>query len=188
VTRRARPVAVLAGLLALAGLVAAGCDATARPPTLAGPACLVATAAPHSPGAGALPDLSLPCFTGNAPVRLAALGRPTVINLWASWCTPCRTEMPAIQRYATGAAGKVTVIGVDTGDRRSGAESVIQDLGITYPNLVDDRQQLLHGLGRSSLPVTLFVDAAGSIRHVYAGDPLTETALAQLVTAYLGAR
>jgi anthranilate phosphoribosyltransferase len=95
--------------------------------------------------------------------------------------------MPAIQRYAAGAGGKVAVIGVDTADTRTGATSVIQDLGITYPNLSDDRQQLLHGLGHGSLPVTLFVDASGAIRHTYASaDPLTEAALADLVSTYLG--
>jgi thiol-disulfide isomerase/thioredoxin len=134
----------------------------------------------------ALPDLSLPCFAGGARVRLAALGRPAVLNLWASWCTPCRVEMPAIQRYATRAATQVTVVGVDTADTRTGAGSVIQDLGITYPNVYDERQLLLHGLGHTGLPTTLLVDAGGRVRHVYAGDPLTEASLAGLVHTYLG--
>ncbi|HKS98265.1 MAG TPA: TlpA disulfide reductase family protein, partial [Rugosimonospora sp.] len=115
------------------------------------------------------------------------LGRPAVINLWASWCTPCRTEIPAIQRYAVRAGTRVTVIGVDTADTRTGGGSTIQDLGVTYPNLYDDRQQLLHGVGRADLPVTLFVDAHGGIRHVYSsGVALTEASLAQLVRTYLG--
>lgn len=164
--------------------------AVSSPPAAAPAASTQADSARSDPAASsrgsALPDLSLPCFAGGAQVRLAALGRPAVLNLWASWCTPCRVEMPAIQRYATRAATQVTVVGVDTADTRTGAGSVIQDLGITYPNVYDERQLLLHGLGHTGLPTTLLVDAGGRVRHVYAGDPLTEASLVGLVHTYLG--
>jgi thiol-disulfide isomerase/thioredoxin len=180
--------------LACAALVLAGCTTPARvsgeldspaaqpcyaPPP--GPAPAVPSAAPSN-----VPDLRLPCLAGDAQVHLAALRRPAVVNLWASWCAPCRLEMPAIQRYAARVGIRVAVLGVDTGDTRTGAGSVIQDLKITYPNLDDDRQLLLHALGRTGLPVTLFIDAQGGVRHVYSGPPLTESSLAGLVATHLG--
>ncbi len=189
---------------ALVALLATGCQATATP--AAAPGAASSCLAPASPGSGEaksgteagagsgtpLPDVSLPCFTGGtvasgSGVRLGALGRPAVLNLWASSCAPCRAELPAIERYASRAGGRVTVIGVDTADTGTGGGSVIADLGLTYPNLFDDRQLLLHGLGRAAIPVTLFVDAGGRVRHVYAsGTALTEEVLAQLVREYLG--
>jgi thiol-disulfide isomerase/thioredoxin len=205
VTRRALPAGAL--VAALVALLTVGCDAPARTATgasgtpascLRAPSPGASPATTPSPGASpagapasaagrALPDVSLPCFSGGGQVRLAALGRPAVLNLWASWCTPCRTEMPAIQRYAARAAGRVAVIGVDTGDTRTGGGSVIQDLGVTYPNLYDERQLLLHGVEQAYLPVTILVDARGAIRHLYAsGEALTEASLARLVQTYLG--
>jgi thiol-disulfide isomerase/thioredoxin len=169
-----------------------GTGASARPGTGAPPV----PARPSGPGSGTpapgpaaappLPRLRLPCLEGGAEVELGALGRPAVVNLWASWCAPCRAEMPAIQGYAARTAGAVTVIGVDTADTGGGARSVLRDLGITYPNLRDDRQLLLHALGGAALPLTLFVDGAGRIRYQYRGEPLTGAALAGLVRDHLG--
>jgi thiol-disulfide isomerase/thioredoxin len=197
-------VRALAAILLLAGgCLLAGCTpgkpmATAAPPASGAP-CLttasdlasgaVSPSAGPAPGGGlgAMPGLSLPCFNGGAPATLASLGRPAVVNLWASWCAPCQAEMPEIQRYATGAAGRVAVIGVDTGDSRTGGASVLADRGITYPTLYDQRQQLLHAIGRNTLPATLFVDARGTIRYVVnGGPPLTAQAITGLVKQHLG--
>jgi thiol-disulfide isomerase/thioredoxin len=187
VTRRSA-FAVATALLALA--TAAGCrgSATVAAAASSAPACVApGSAPPSSTGGGTpLPDLRLPCLDGGAPVRLAALGRPAIVNLWASWCGPCRTEMPAIQRYADRAAGTVTVIGVDTGDTAAAGSSVLHDLGVRYPNLFDEDKRLLTAVGRVALPVTLFVDAAGRIRSVYNGQPLSEDSLATLAHDRLG--
>jgi len=185
-TTRAR-IALLGALVALVALVACANRKPAKPAPTGAP-CLTTTGAPTTGGGpDAIPDLSLPCFDGGAPVRLAGLGRPAVVNLWASWCQPCRAEMPEIERYASGAAGRVTVVGVDTGDTRTGGASVLADLGITYPNLYDQGQLLAHAIGRSALPATLFVDAGGRIRHIAnGGSPLTVAALTDLVKRHLG--
>lgn len=181
-------------VLSCAALVLTACAAPARVAAESGSPAAQPCYAPPSGPAPALPsaapsrvpDLSLSCLAGGAQVRLAELRRPAVVNLWASWCAPCRLEMPAIQRYAMRAGARVAVLGVDTGDTRTGASSVIQDLKITYPNLGDDRQLLLHELGRSGLPVTVFIDAQGGVRHVYSGPPLTDASLGDLVATQLG--
>lgn len=132
-----------------------------------------------------LPDLVLPCFSGGSPVRLADLRGPAVLNLWASWCEPCRAELPAMQRLADRTAGRLHVVGVDTGDARDAAASFGADTGVTLPTLYDRDRQLVGALGRASLPVTVFV-ATGGKRYVYDRLPLDDAELARLVRDHTG--
>jgi thiol-disulfide isomerase/thioredoxin len=136
-----------------------------------------------------MPDLSLPCFAGGQPIRLAHLGTPTVINLWASWCGPCRAELPEFQRYADRAGGRVQVIGVITNDPvRSKPQSLIDDFGLRFPMLYDERGALRTQAAAPGMPTTLLVDAQGRIAHRYSARPLDEAALAGLVDRYLGVK
>jgi thiol-disulfide isomerase/thioredoxin len=153
----------------------AGCDGLDSPPPRAGPAVT---------GEGEdLPELELSCFTGGEPFNLGALRGPAVVNLWASWCPPCREELPALQRYADAHTGQVHVLGVITADSRDAATALAADLGISLPGLTDPDATLRARLG-GVLPVTLFVDAAGQVRHVHPGA-LDEAEVAALVTEHL---
>ena len=136
-------------------------------------------------GSAQLPDLRLSCFTGGQPVRLASLRGPAVINIWATWCGPCREELPAMQRLADRAAGKLRVMGVDTGDSREAAASFGTDVHVTLPTLYDPDRTLVGALGRAALPVTVFLDAAGK-RFVYNQLPPDDAQLAALVRAHTG--
>jgi thiol-disulfide isomerase/thioredoxin len=154
---------------------------------------MLATAGPasarHPSAGGALPDITLPCFAGGQPVRLAHLGTPAVINLWASWCGPCRIELPQIQRYADRAAGRIQVVGVITNDPvRSRPQSLIDDLGLRFPMVNDESAALQHQLEAQVLPMTLLVDARGRVAYRYNARPLDEAALSGLVERYLGVR
>ena len=176
-------------------LLSAGCTAEAKssgdavPTPFAG--CAAITLAPSSaaPSSAAtrpadLPGLSLPCFTGGEQVALTSLRGPAVINFWASWCGPCRTELPVIQRLADRAAGRLTVLGVNTDDSRDAGASFAADQQITMPTLVDKDGKLYTALGGRALPMTVFVDAQGR-RYLYV-LPLTEKTLAQQVHAHTG--
>jgi cytochrome c biogenesis protein CcmG, thiol:disulfide interchange protein DsbE len=95
-------------------------------------------------------------------------GRVVVVNFWASWCAPCREEMPALEEVSRGyaEAGKpVTVIGVDASDVRSAAARFLAEVGVTYPT-VYDQQGLRGGVAASwsvtGLPQTWFVARDGS--------------------------
>lgn len=133
-----------------------------------------------------LPDLGLPCFTGGEMVSLRSLRGPAVINLWASWCDPCRKELPAFQRLAERASGQVHVVGVDTRDDRAAAQSLAADFGLTFPTLFDPGEKLRLKLERNVLPMTLFVDGQGRVRHVYDATALDDSLLAELVARHLG--
>ncbi|MGR6322580.1 TlpA disulfide reductase family protein [Micromonospora soli] len=190
---------VLPVLLALAG-----CTATAEPPEgAAAPArperpspfadCATLTAAPPSPAAtpggnpgDRLPELTLACFTGGTPVGLRDVRGPAVINVWASWCPPCRKELPAFQRLHERAAGRFQVIGVNSRDSRGGAQSIGEDFGVRFPMLVDQGDSFEHALGRNAFPLTVFVDATGRIRHTDSTGALDDARLAELVRTQLG--
>ncbi|MEU4618439.1 TlpA disulfide reductase family protein [Actinoplanes sp. NPDC023801] len=117
-----------------------------------------------APAAGErLPDLSLPCFTGGTEVRLRDLRGPAVINIWASWCAPCREELPVVQGLADRADGRFTVIGVDSGDRRSAAADFATDRSVTFPTLFDEEKKFADSLGVATLPATVFIDADGGM-------------------------
>jgi len=158
----------------------ADCAALTGPPS-ASPSSSASAAAVSS---NSLPDLELPCFTGGGAVKLIQLRGPAVINLWASWCEPCRTELPAMQQLADRAAGRLTVVGVDTGDSREAAASFGEDSRVNMPTLYDRDKKLIGELGRVTLPVTIFLRDDGS-RHVEP-LPLDDTKLDELVRTWTG--
>ncbi|MGW4942331.1 TlpA disulfide reductase family protein [Actinoplanes sp. NPDC004185] len=132
-----------------------------------------------------LPDVSLPCFTGGRPVRLTALRGPAVINLWGSWCGPCREELPVMQALSDATADRLRVIGVDTRDSRDAGASFAAGQGVSFPTLFDPDQQLLTALGKVALPVTVFIAADGS-RELYTGKALDKPTLGALVRTHTG--
>jgi thiol-disulfide isomerase/thioredoxin len=133
-------------------------------------------------GAAKLPEISVPCFTGGQPVKIDRLRGPLVVNFFASWCAPCREELPAFQRLAD--SGRVPVLGVATDDRRDAALSLAIDLGVRFPTLFDGTGEFRRARGVAALPLTLFVDAHGEVTG-YTGPALTDDALGTLVTQRL---
>ncbi|GAA2714749.1 TlpA family protein disulfide reductase [Micromonospora olivasterospora] len=144
------------------------------------------TASGAAPAGAMLPELALPCFTGGEPVALRDIRGPAVINLWASWCPPCRKELPAFQRLSERAAGRLQVIGVNTRDTRDAAQSIGEDFGIRFPVLFDQGESLRRGLERNAVPLTVLVDGDGRIRHVDTSGALDDARLAALVREHLG--
>jgi len=120
------------------------------------------------------PDFVLPALDGTE-IRLADLrGRPVILNFWATWCPPCRREMPALeivwQQYSR---GDVMVLGVDQGESVGlVSEYVRQHVGVTFPLLLDRRQDVGDLYLVRSLPTTFFIDAAGIIREIRVGGPM----------------
>lgn len=168
----------------------ADCAALTAPPPAADPTTPPGVpdppATPPGDAATTLPDLVLPCFTGGEPVSLADLRGPAVVNLWASWCPPCREELPVLQRYADRAAGQVHVIGVVVGDRQAAAAALAEDLDISFPSLADPERQLPVQIGVVGLPATLYVDAEGRLAYRHLAGALDEETLADQAREHLG--
>jgi len=152
-------------------------------------ATLRACPQPARPATGdpALPDLTLPCLGNGPAVALRRLaGTPTVINLWASWCGPCRAELPAFEQVQDAAGGRLRVLGVVHEDPAGRALSLAVDTGVHFPSVVDEAGRLLRALGRQNMPTTVFVDAGGRVVEVYTGAPFTAETLRQRVLDRLG--
>ena len=126
-------------------------------------------------GEDTLPALSLPCMVPGEDVALDDLGdRPVLVNLWASWCAPCRMEMPLLQAAYERDGDRVGFLGVNTEDTPSAAASLLADLDVTYASVVDRDKQLLTELGAPGLPVTLAVAADGQILDRQIGETSPE--------------
>jgi cytochrome c biogenesis protein CcmG/thiol:disulfide interchange protein DsbE len=113
----------------------------------------------------ALPDVTLDCLGGGSPVRLSGLaGTPTVINLWASWCAPCREELPLLAKAHRAYGDKLRIVGVDFDDSAPDAAlELAEQSGVTYPLLSDPDSGTKAPLKVIGLPQTVFVDAQGTM-------------------------
>ena len=142
-----------------------------------------------SPREGFLaPDFTLELL-GGGDVTLSELrGKGVVINLWASWCPPCRAEMPAIQRvYEKTRERGLEVLAVNTTfqDSEPAAADFIQELGLTFPVPLDRSGTVSRQYQLRALPSTFFVDREGIIRKVIIGGPMSEATIQTAVEEIL---
>jgi thiol-disulfide isomerase/thioredoxin len=132
--------------------------------------------------------ITLDLLTGEMMTLSEQTGKVVIINLWASWCPPCRAEMPALQEvYLENRERGLEVMAVNTTfqDQESTAVSFVQEFGLTFPILMDrsgdvSRQYLLR-----AMPSTFFVDREGVIRKVIIGGPMSEATLQTAVEELL---
>ncbi|MBA3524063.1 MAG: TlpA family protein disulfide reductase [Geodermatophilaceae bacterium] len=186
-----------AGFLALAAVLLVGCGTGDRQPATADAPPSTAAAVPGvascaelpqqarsgSSTADHLPPLQLPCLTIGPSIDLSALGGgPVLINLWASWCGPCRAEMPLLQAAHERYGERVAFLGVDTRDSGEAAADFLGAVGVTYPQVVDSDGDLLAHLGPQGLPVTVVLDRDGRVAGMHVGQ-LDDEGIAELLAA-----
>ena len=125
-----------------------------------------------------LPSMTLPTLDGGEVDVAEYRGTPTVINFWATWCPPCRREMPMMAEVARSAEG-VRFLFVNQGENAGAVESYLTAANFQIPNLLlDQRQRLGAFFGIRGLPTTLFFDASGELTEFHFGE-LSEAALRQ---------
>lgn len=111
-------------------------------------------------------------------------GRPVVVNLWASWCLPCRNEMPAIDRAAR-ARPDVTFVGIAVQDRPDDAEQFAREIGVAYPIAIDDTGAIEDLFRIPGLPMTLFITSDGVLVGTSFGE-LTDLDLEEKLEEHFG--
>jgi cytochrome c biogenesis protein CcmG/thiol:disulfide interchange protein DsbE len=143
------------------------------------------SSAPPSPQVGfTAPDFKLDSLTGD-PITLSALrGKVVVLNFWASWCAPCRAEMPAMNAvYEKFRDQGLVVLGVNTTyqDDETNARSAIQDWGLTFPIVFDRDSAASRPYRIQAMPTTFFVGRDGVIGDIVFGGPLSEALIASKI-------
>jgi thiol-disulfide isomerase/thioredoxin len=113
---------------------------------------------------GYLRETPLHGFDGKIKSFSDYKGKPLVINVWASWCGPCRAEMGSLERLARRFNGKAfNVIGVSTDDSQYAAKAFIEQAGVTFDNFLDRRLLLENMLGANTIPLTILVGTDGQV-------------------------
>jgi thiol-disulfide isomerase/thioredoxin len=111
-------------------------------------------------------------------------GRPLVVNLFASWCTPCAKEMPAFETVHRSLGDDVTFLGVAVRDTERAARALVRRTGVTYAVAIDRDDGLLTAVRAVGMPVTLFVRPDGTIAETHSGQ-LSESQLRDLLAEAL---
>jgi thiol-disulfide isomerase/thioredoxin len=119
---------------------------------------------------GALRDVTMTGLSGSSKKFSDYRGMPLIINIWASWCGPCRSEMASLERLAQRYHGKqFNVIGISTDDYRDRAQAFLSQARTSFPHYIDANLVLENMLGGDRIPLTLLVDAQGKVLAKYYG-------------------
>jgi thiol-disulfide isomerase/thioredoxin len=132
--------------------------------------------------------IEMDCLDRTTGARLGALRGPMLVNVWGSWCGPCREEIPILRSFYEKAQGKVALIGVDVEEATfDDGRRFVERNGILWPNLYDPdgRSREYFGLG---VPVTWFIAADGSVAGKKIGAFTDESELLTLTYKYLGVK
>jgi len=142
-------------------------------------------------GCGSIPlspstkGVEIPCLDGKSSIHFDQLRGPLIVNVWGSWCAPCKQEIPILRTFYAKAEGRINLLGVNVEEaKKSDATNFIVQNGMTWPNLFDPdgRTRGLFGMG---VPVTWFIDSSGKVVHKKIGVLRNEEELRNLVSKYL---
>jgi len=145
-------------------------------------ALLAGTATATGP-APAAPDFALPARDGGE-VRLSELrGQVVMINFWATWCGPCRQEMPLLQQiHAKYEPLGFTMLGVNVEPDTVAAQNWLEGMPVSFPIVFDRKSEVSSSFGVETMPSSVLIDREGRVRHVHRGyKPGDEAVYADLV-------
>jgi thiol-disulfide isomerase/thioredoxin len=118
----------------------------------------------------ATPDFTLPARAGGTLGLDELKGQVVMVNFWATWCGPCRQEMPLLeqiqQKYEP--LG-FTVVGINVEPDSAAAQTWLKGVGVTFPILFDRENAVAAAFGVEGMPSTVFIDRAGNVRYVHRG-------------------
>ena len=132
--------------------------------------------------------VELECLDGTTGAQLGALKGPMILNVWGSWCGPCKEEIPIFRSFYEKAKDKVSLVGIDVEESSiEDGRKFVASSGITWPNLYDSdgRSREYFGMG---VPVTWFIAADGTVVGKKIGAVKDENELITLTNKYLGVK
>ncbi len=128
----------------------------------------------------AAPEFTLTDLDGNSVSLSDYAGTPVLVNFWATWCPPCRSELPLIQAYQDKYEGDFVVLALSGGETAQDVQSFIDANGYTFVVLLDSDYAVAEQYGVRGFPTSFFIDADGAIQQTHIGE-LTEV----MIIAYL---
>ena len=132
-----------------------------------------------------LPDVEIEELGGGDTISLADIEGPAVVNLWATWCAPCRREIPDFEAVHQARGDQVRFVGINIGEDSAQAAEFLTDIGATYDQYLDSEGYVVTELRTSTMPVTVVLDADGFITKRHLG-PLDEDGLNDAIDDALG--
>jgi thiol-disulfide isomerase/thioredoxin len=133
-------------------------------------------------------SIMLDCLDGTEGASINGIKGPAIINVWGSWCAPCKEEMPILRSFYEKAQGKLALIGVDVEEASiEDGREFVKNNGITWPNFydADGKSRAYFGMG---VPVTWFIAADGSVAYKHIGVFKNEIELISMTSKYLGVK
>jgi thiol-disulfide isomerase/thioredoxin len=131
-------------------------------------------------------SVSLECLDGNSSVDIGKIKGPALVNVWGSWCGPCKEEMPIFVDFYSKYKEKVSLIGISVEEADlQDARDFVKLYGMSWPNLNDPDGSTRGTLGMG-VPITLFIDAQGSVAYRKIGVVTTIEELERDTRKYLG--
>lgn len=116
-----------------------------------------------------LPDVELVALDGGATISLADIDGPAVVNLWATWCAPCRREIPDFESVHRARGDDVRFVGINIGEDGDDAAAFLAEVGATYDQYLDSAGFVVTELGTATMPVTLVLGPDGTISTKHLG-------------------
>ncbi len=126
------------------------------------------------------PDFSLKNLEGETISLDQFRGKVVFLNFWATWCVPCREEMPLLQQFARENDGSAVVLGINLDEPAGQVASFTTDAGITFPILLDTGSEVVTRYAIRGYPTTVVVDSDGIIQAIHIGS-LTQSTLADFL-------
>ena len=133
-------------------------------------------------------SIMLDCLDGTDGASINGIKGPAIINVWGSWCGPCKEEMPILRSFYEKAQGKLALIGVNVEEASiEDGREFVENYGITWPNLydADGKSRAYFGMG---VPVTWFIATDGSVAYKHIGVIKNEIELISMTSKYLGVK
>ena len=158
---------VMLSIMLTSGLLLAGCQSSPEPQDQTNP-----TTTNGAPEIGNLaPDFQLDSLEGDVVSLTGVRGNPIMLNFWATWCPPCRDEMPYLQQiYDEWTSQGLTVLTIDMGEERERVIEFLETYNLSLPTLLDTEQEIAQMYNIRAIPTTFFIDRNGIIQKIKVGS------------------
>jgi len=173
------------GLLIVGALLLAACGGEDASGTSTGDPVSGVDSNEVDDGGERLPDVDLVDLATGETSSLTAIEGPAVINLWATWCAPCRAEIPDFEEVHQARGDEIRFVGINVGEDASAAQEFIDDIGATYDQFADPGGDVSTALRATAMPVTVVIDADGTITTRHLG-PLDQEGLDEAIDEAIG--